>query len=536
MSELERPIVYGQLEKPVDVLCHSSFPGLPFSMRAAQRFLVLPLVTIAAVGIALYLYSVLLPFLVIPLALFTVDTAVSFKPFIQWVNEGIKPVANVLLAVPLLSLPLVLPVLMVTAWLQGIATHIRLGNAGFWFSGQLSGMSLSTSLIPWSALATLNALQKIGENDQALELNILKGNLSWRTWVSLWFLCPAVLKSPFSASLWKLRIPLSSLSSELDLERLILAFCAALPEGAGASLLGLSPAKLCPTYTELWLEGLSPETRSDVLSEGTTIGGGKYVIDQIIGSGGEGVVYSGKRLNSDLAVVEPVAVKEFVLPVQGGFLCVARALEHIERENILVKRLSHPGIIKLLDYFVEDNRVYLVLELLEGKTLQSLVEEKGALSEDYVIDLSIQMCEILQYLHSQEPAIVHRDFTPDNLMLLPGGTLKLIDFNVAQQLEATSTQTIVGKQSFIPPEQFRGKATDQSDLYALGATMNFLLTGEEPEPITVSRPRLTNPRVSFVLDAIVAQLTQQDVAERSRRAESVLEELHACQTQSNSVK
>ncbi len=95
-------------------------------------------------------------------------------------------------------------------------------------------------------------------------------------------------------------------------------------------------------------------------------------------------------------------------------------------------------------------------------------------------------CGLLDLLHAN--SIVHRDFTPDNLILNSKGQLKLIDFNVAQQIQEGSTGTIVGKHAYVPPEQFRGKATSQSDLYAFGATMFYLLTGKDPEPISQSIP------------------------------------------------
>jgi serine/threonine-protein kinase len=117
------------------------------------------------------------------------------------------------------------------------------------------------------------------------------------------------------------------------------------------------------------------------------------------------------------------------------------------------------------------------------------------------------MCDILGYLHRRQPPIIHRDFTPDNLIMDNSGNVKLIDFNVAQQLEAQTTKTVVGKHSYIPPEQFRGKAVLQSDIYSFGATISFLLTGNDPEPITQAHPRSQQGLVSEQLDSIVAKCT-----------------------------
>jgi len=121
--------------------------------------------------------------------------------------------------------------------------------------------------------------------------------------------------------------------------------------------------------------------------------------------------------------------------------------------------------------------------------------------------------------------VVHRDFTPDNLMLGHGDILKLIDFNVAQHLESMSTHAVVGKHSYIPPEQFQGETTQQSDIYAMGATLFFLLTGKDPEPISVSRLKEARMDVSDELDAIVAKATATDTAYRYVSCEEIKREL-----------
>jgi serine/threonine protein kinase, bacterial len=220
-----------------------------------------------------------------------------------------------------------------------------------------------------------------------------------------------------------------------------------------------------------------------------------------------------------------VVLKEFVLPSHAGIEVSSRTLENIQREETLLKTLEHDQIVKILDFFVEDHRAYLVLEYIEGPSLKKLVESEGRLSEDKAINFGVQICEILNYLHAQQPPVVHRDLTPDNLIVTTDGALKLIDFNVAQQLESTSTRTIVGKHCYIPPEQFRGKASAQSDLYAAGATMFFLLTGTEPEPITVSHPITAQEDVSAKLDEIVAKATQPELAKRYQTSAELMRDL-----------
>jgi serine/threonine protein kinase len=118
---------------------------------------------------------------------------------------------------------------------------------------------------------------------------------------------------------------------------------------------------------------------------------------------------------------------------------------------------------------------------------------------------------------------VHRDFTPDNLILGKDGKLKLIDFNVAQQIETATTGTVVGKQAYLPPEQFRGQATTASDLYAMGATLYCLATGRDPVPISQSKPSADGLIVSEPLDKLISDLTDIDETARPKSAQSVLE-------------
>src|SRR5262249_40080242 len=130
------------------------------------------------------------------------------------------------------------------------------------------------------------------------------------------------------------------------------------------------------------------------------------------------------------------------------------------------------------------------------------------------VRLALQMCDILEYLHGLEPPVVHRDFSPDNLMLAEDGVLKLIDFNVACESKYTTTATIVGKHAYLPPEQFRGTPCPQSDIYAFGGTLYYLLTAQQPEPLTESHPAAIVPGLSPDLDRIVACATALELDER----------------------
>lgn len=259
-------------------------------------------------------------------------------------------------------------------------------------------------------------------------------------------------------------------------------------------------------YTELWLQALSqPPKRERLtpLTEGALLREGQFEILGRLGVGGQGTAYAARETDSNDAVV----LKEFILPVYVDVNVRRQSVEKMQNEAEILSKLNHEKIVKLIDFFIEDHRGYLVLERIDGMSLRQKVSAEGPLSESEVRSLSLQMCQMLEYLHGLEPPVVHRDFTPDNLILSRDGTLKLVDFNVAQQQESTATGTVVGKHCFIAPEQFRGKPTIQSDIYSMGATLFYLLTGEDPEPITCSHPKKALDTLSDDIDSFVAKAT-----------------------------
>jgi tRNA A-37 threonylcarbamoyl transferase component Bud32 len=275
------------------------------------------------------------------------------------------------------------------------------------------------------------------------------------------------------------------------------------------------------TFTEMWLSSLDSAPKLDELTPlagaTSTLSAQGLSIDRILGSGGQGMTYLAS--NKDLKIV----LKEIILPV---YMEAARKNEaaQFEREAAILKELDHPGIVKLHDYFVVGNRAYLALEYLDGITLKEKIEIHGPMPAHEVLPLAKQMSEILAYLHERTPPVVHRDFTPDNLILDNDGRVKLIDFGVALKSEEghTAMARAVGKQNYVPPEQFRGKPCQQSDLYSLGATLFFLLTGTLPEPLSTS----TVP-AAMSLSPIIEKATELSLADRYFSARAMLEELSA---------
>ncbi len=289
-------------------------------------------------------------------------------------------------------------------------------------------------------------------------------------------------------------------------------------------------------YTNLWLQYFSsPDTRTrrGVLTSGTELNDGRYRVLRRLGGGGQGTIYLASAKSVDLAHMLPVkddddvlvVVKEYVLPVHRGSALAEKQYDLLNHEAQILGHVKHPSVVRLLDCFVEDNRGYIVLEFFNGETLKSVVAANGPLNEIAVREVCLSICDILSYLHSFRPAIIHRDLTPDNLMCNSAGEIMLIDFTVAHQLQSTRTATVVGKQAYIPPEQFRGHPQPQSDVYALGCTMFFLLTGRDPAPMQESDPQSVKPDISDKISAIVRRATAFDVNDRYRSAEVLKEDL-----------
>ncbi len=293
------------------------------------------------------------------------------------------------------------------------------------------------------------------------------------------------------------------------------------------SVYGLLEPQPDVSYTELWISALSaPPERLQVtaLQAGAKIR--EYTVSSQLPSGGQANLYKAKTAPDTAGGGDKdVVIKEFILPIHVSRAESKEMLQNFEEEARLLQGLIHAQIVKLLDFFSEDHKTYMVFEYVDGKNLRSLVQAKQLFDENTVIRLAQQMCTILDHLHSCSPPVIHRDFTPDNLMLEADGKLKLIDFNVAQKQDEQRQNTVAGKRAFTPPEQLRGKATTQSDIYALGATLFYLLTAEEPEPLSVLHVKDFYPPVSKNLDAVIAKCTELELSKRYENVNQVKADL-----------
>jgi hypothetical protein len=215
----------------------------------------------------------------------------------------------------------------------------------------------------------------------------------------------------------------------------------------------------------------------------------RYRIVTVLGQGSMGTTYEAE----DLTNYQRVAIKS--LSLRG--LQDWKTLELFEREARVLESLKHPAIPDYLDYFQEDSksdrRFYLVQELIEGKSLADLVKKGWRGNEKTVKDILKQILEILKYLHSLKPPVIHRDIKPQNIIRRPDGRVYLVDFGAVQDVyrnTITRGGTFVGTLGYIAPEQFRGEAEPASDIYALGATALYLLTRRSPEELPQKRLKI----------------------------------------------
>lgn len=279
-------------------------------------------------------------------------------------------------------------------------------------------------------------------------------------------------------------------------------------------------------FTKLWCQALQdsrPRVNTAPLTAGTHLQDSRFVISDCIGGGGQGTVYSAEM--RELDGVHNIVLKEYVLPDFDHTSEHKAACEQFEKEIRLLGLVDHDGVIKLIDAFVEDHRAYLVLHHVNGESLRRRVERMGPLGSQTVIALAIQMCDILHYLHSMKPGIMHLDFSPENLLLTDDDRIILIDFNISVEEDSMRTRTVMGKQRYMAPEQYRGTPSPRSDIYSLGATLFYLLTAREPEPITVARPSRLAETVDLRLDRIVSKCTELEETDRFQTIADVRDEL-----------
>lgn len=205
----------------------------------------------------------------------------------------------------------------------------------------------------------------------------------------------------------------------------------------------------------------------------------RYKIMGILGGGGQGAVYQARDLNFPDAK-RLVAIKE--MHVQGADAGQrASTVKTFQREANILATLSHPAIPKIYDSFEQNDRVYLVMEYINGSDLEALLSKTKSLPMKKIIEWSIDLCDVLHYLHSHQPeVIIFRDMKPANIMIDALGKVRLIDFGIAKVFVSGKKHTMIGTEGYSAPEQYKGNVTPLSDIYSLGATLHHVITREDP--------------------------------------------------------
>lgn len=250
----------------------------------------------------------------------------------------------------------------------------------------------------------------------------------------------------------------------------------------------------------------------------------RYKITDLIDFGGMGAIY--KVLDLKLDTVR--AMKE-LLPAYGSSPD-KQAREWFKREANLLATLDHPGLPKVSDYFIKNDRYYLVMNFIEGKDLETIMEKYGTpgLPPGRVVQWAKQILQILDYLHNQTPPVIYRDLKPSNIMLNKDGRVTLIDFGIARIInkKTGSKKTAIGTDGYSPLEQYEGNAELRSDIYALGATMHNLITGIDPVPFKFKPLKEYIKSITPELDQIIMKALEEDLSKRFSSAMEMLEALN----------
>ncbi len=248
---------------------------------------------------------------------------------------------------------------------------------------------------------------------------------------------------------------------------------------------------------------------------------GKYKILNKVGQGGMSVVYlaMNEKANKQWAVKE---VRK------DGVLDFESVKQGLVAETDILKKLNHKHLPSIIDVIDTDDSFIIIMDYIQGNALDKALKEYGAQPQEYVIEWAKQLCDVLGYLHTRNPAIIYRDMKPANVMLKPDGTITLVDFGTAREFKEKNLAdtTCLGTVGYAAPEQFGGMGqTDaRTDIYCLGATLYHLVTGISPcePPYKIQPIRDINPSLSSGLEKIILKCTQPDPNDRYQSAAELM--------------
>lgn len=259
---------------------------------------------------------------------------------------------------------------------------------------------------------------------------------------------------------------------------------------------------------------------------------GRYEITELIGVGGMADVYKATDIVEDRVVAVKILKNEFA--DNEDFV------RRFRNESKAIAVLSHPNIVKIYDVGFTDRIQFIVMEYIDGITLKEFIEQQGVLKWKDTVHFIVQILRALQHAHDR--GIVHRDIKPQNIMLFPDGTIKVMDFGIARfarEEGKTVSDKAIGSVHYISPEQARGDVTDEkSDIYSVGVMMYEMLTGVKPfdadNPVTVALmhmqtepkpPREINDSIPEGLEEIVMRAMQKEASKRYQSASEMIKDI-----------
>ena len=260
---------------------------------------------------------------------------------------------------------------------------------------------------------------------------------------------------------------------------------------------------------------------------------GRYELIEKIGEGGMAVVYKGK----DRLLNRYVAIKI----LRPEYTKDEQFIESFRRESQAAAGLSHPNIVGVYDVGKEGNIHFIVMELIDGKTLSEVIKEKGRLEYKEAINITLQVASALSLAHKNQ--IIHRDIKPHNILITSTGVAKLADFGIAKAVSAATiaggSNKIMGSVHYFSPEQARGAYVDErSDIYSLGIVLFEMLTGKVPfdgdNPVSIALMHINDPMPSLTkevpgvppqLEKIVNKATEKYQSNRYRNVDEMISDL-----------
>lgn len=245
----------------------------------------------------------------------------------------------------------------------------------------------------------------------------------------------------------------------------------------------------------------------------------RYKIIGQIGQGGFATVYKAQDRYQRNRLVAIKQINLYALSPKE----MIEATDAYNREVMLLSQLEHANLPRIYDHFTDSAHWYVVMEYIEGETLEDHLKKlrTGRLPLVKALDIGIELCDVLRYLHTQHPPIIFRDLKPANIMMTPSGHLYLIDFGIARHYRPGQNKDTgpLGSVGYAAPEQYgKAQTTTQTDIYGLGATLQTLITGKEPLEIAASSAPLNMPQQLY---ALIAQMLAHDANKRPRNTNEV---------------